>query len=154
MDWPLDVMGSQLAQEWEALMAALAAVLAWTALLGVLVIAFGGVAAASCRAVWHRRFWCPSASRDVEVLFEEGGPPGFRQALRVIECSAFEPAFAVACRRDCKDATRRPRGRVLEAWKPMIRRERTDLPAGGSARPRVIVQTLAGRGLGARAAPR
>ena len=133
MDWPLDsldVMGPQLAQEWEALMAALATVLAWTALLGVLVIAFGGVAAASGRAVRPRRFWCPSASRDVEVLFEEGGPPGFRQILRVIECSAFEPAFAVACRRDCKDATRRPRSGVLEAWTPIIGRERTDLQGG------------------------
>jgi hypothetical protein len=132
MDWPLDspdVMGPQLAQEWEALMAALATVLAWTALLCVLVIAFGAVAAASGRAVRPRRFWCPSAGRDVEVLFEEGGPPGFRQALRVIECSAFEPAFAVACRRDCKDATHRPRGRRPDAWKPMIEAG-TDLPGG------------------------
>ena len=108
MDWPMDVMASQLAQEWEALMAALAAVLAWTAFLGVLVIALGSVTAASCRAVRPRRFWCPSARRDVAVLFEEGGLPGFRQTFRVVECSAFEPAFAVACRRDCKDATRRP----------------------------------------------
>ena len=108
MDWPMDAMASQLAQEWEALMAALGAVLAWAAAVGVLVFAFGSVTAASCRAVRPRRFWCPSAHRDVEVLFEEGGPRGFRHALRVMECSAFEPAFAVTCRRDCKDATRRP----------------------------------------------
>jgi hypothetical protein len=108
MDWPVEIMSSQLAQEWEALMGALAAVLAWTAWLGVLGIALGGVMGSSRRTVRPRRFWCPAARRDVEVLFEEGGPPGFRQTLRVVGCSAFEPALAVACRRGCRDATRRP----------------------------------------------
>ena len=107
MDWPVEIMASQLAQEWEALMYAFAGMLAWAAWLGVLALALGSVVGASCRTVRPRRFWCPAARRDVEVRFEEGGPPGFRQALRVVECSAFEPAFAVACRRDCKDATRR-----------------------------------------------
>jgi hypothetical protein len=107
MDWPVEVMASQLAQDWEELMRALSAVLGWTVSLGVLAIALGSVIAASCRTVRPRRFWCPSAGRDVEVLFEEWGPPGFRQTLRVAECSAFEPASAVACRRGCKDATRR-----------------------------------------------
>ncbi len=107
MDWQVEIMASQVAQEWEALMRAFAALLAWTAGLGVLAIALGSVVGASCRTVRPRRFWCPAARRDVEVLFEEGGPPGFRQTLRVMECSAFEPAVAVACRRGCKDATRR-----------------------------------------------
>ena len=108
MDWPVEIMASQLAREWEALMGAFAAVLAWTAWLGVLAIALGSVMGASCRTVRPRRFWCPATHRDVEVLFEEAGPPGFRQTLRVVECSAFEPALAVACRRGCEDATRRP----------------------------------------------
>ena len=108
MDWPAEVMASQLAQEWEALTHAFSTVLALTAWLSVLTMALGSVVAASCRTLRPRRFWCPSARRDVEVLFEERGAPGFRQTLRVMECSAFEPAFAVACRRGCKDATRRP----------------------------------------------
>ena len=108
MDWPVEIMASQLAQEWEALMGAFAAVLAWMVWLGALAIAFGTVTGASCRTVRPRRFWCPGVHRDVEVLIEEGGAPGFRQTLRVVECSAFEPALAVACRRDCRDATCRP----------------------------------------------
>ena len=118
MDWPVEIMSSQLAQEWEVLMRAFAAVLAWTASAGVLAIALGSVIGASCRTVRPRRFWCPAACRDVEVLFEEGGFPGFRQTFRVVECSAFEPALAVACRRGCKDATRRrPSARHTgESW--------------------------------------
>jgi hypothetical protein len=107
MDWPVDLIAFQLAQEWEELMRALTAVLAWTVWLGVLAVALGSVMAASGRAVRPRRFWCPSARRDVEVLLEEGGLPGFRRGLRVLECSVFEPAVAVACRRGCRDETRR-----------------------------------------------
>jgi hypothetical protein len=118
MDWPVDAMASQVAQEWEQLLRALSTALAWTVWLGVLVIVLGSIMAASCRAVRSRRFWCPSADRDVEVLFEEAGPPGFRQTLRVMQCSAFEPACDVTCERGCKDATRRhptafPGARVL-----------------------------------------
>jgi hypothetical protein len=108
MDWPMEVMASQLAQDWEELTGALSGVLAWMGWLSILLIGLGSVIVASCRAVRPRRFWCPSGGRDVEVLFEEWGPPGFRQAIRVAECSAFEPASAVACRRGCMDATRRP----------------------------------------------
>ena len=104
MDWPVQV---QLAQEWKALMGAVTAVLAWTAGVGVFAIVLGSVIAASYRAVRPREFWCSSAGRDVVVLFEEWGVPGFRQTLRVVECSAFEPGSGVACRRGCKDVTRR-----------------------------------------------
>jgi hypothetical protein len=110
MDWPVEVTAFQLALEWEALMRALTVVLAWTAWLGVMAIALGSVMEASRRAVRPRRFWCPSAGRDVEVLFEEAGIPGCRQALRVMACSAFEPASTIACRRGCRDATRRRPG--------------------------------------------
>ena len=104
MDWPVQV---QLAQEWEGLVGAFTAVLTWVAGLGVLVIVLGSVITASWRAVRPREFWCSSAGRDVEVLFEEWGVPGFRQTLRVVACSAFEPGCTVACRRGCKDATHR-----------------------------------------------
>jgi hypothetical protein len=108
MDWQVEVLAAQLGQDWEELMGALSAILGWMGGLGVLAMALGSVIAASCRAVRPRHFWCSSAGRDVEVLFEESGPPGFRQTLRVVACSAFEPASAVACRRSCKDATYRP----------------------------------------------
>jgi hypothetical protein len=105
MDFPMDVVASQLTQEWEALMQALWEGLAWTVMLAVLAVAVGGVVMASCRTLRPRRFWCRSTVRDVEVLFDEWGPPGFRQALHVVKCSAFEPASAIACRRACLDGT-------------------------------------------------
>ena len=55
------------------------------------------------RRVQHRRFWCPVRRRDVEVEFEEAGLPGFRQAVAVKSCSAFDPPTAVRCRRRCLD---------------------------------------------------
>jgi hypothetical protein len=113
MDWPLEVTVSQLARDWDELMRGLSAVLAWTAWLGVLVVSLGTGIGASRRAVRPRRFWCPWVGRDVEALFEERGPPGFRQTLRVAACSAFEPASAVACRRGCTDATCRRLGAFL-----------------------------------------
>lgn len=116
MDGPAEVMAFQVTQEWDALMQALTTVLAWTAWLGVVAIALGSVMEASCRAVRPRRFRCPSAGRDVEVLFEEAGVPGFRQTLRVVECSAFEPAATIACRRGCKDATRRRPASASPGW--------------------------------------
>ena len=107
MDWPADFMASQLAQEWEDMMRVLSIVLTWTTGLGILAVALGGVIAASCPRMRRRSFWCPSARRDVEVLVDEAGPLGFRQTLRILECSVFEPASSVACRRGCRDATRR-----------------------------------------------
>jgi hypothetical protein len=105
MDFPAEVMASRLTQEWEALMQALWEGLAWTVMLAILAVAVGGVVMASCRTLRPRRFWCRAAVRDVEVLFEEWGPPGFRQVLQVAECSAFEPASAIGCRRTCLDET-------------------------------------------------
>jgi hypothetical protein len=109
MDIPAETMALQLAQDWEALMGAFWAGVAWTAGLGALIVALGSLAALSARALRPHRFWCPAIGREVEVLFEEWGPPGVRQVLRVLQCSAFEPASPIACRRACRDATcRRP----------------------------------------------
>jgi hypothetical protein len=55
------------------------------------------------RAVRRRRFWCAVKRRDVEVEFEECGPPGLRQAVGIRCCSAFEPSTAVTCARPCLD---------------------------------------------------
>ena len=107
MDFALDVLGSRQAEEWEAMMQALWTVLAWTTLLGTLTVALARLIWASLRALRPRRFWCPAVGRDVEVRFEEWGPPGFRQVLRVAACSVFDPASALACRRVCLDVTRR-----------------------------------------------
>jgi len=83
-------------------------VLAWMTLLGTLTVALARLIWASLRVLRPRRFWSPAVSRDVEVSFEEWGPPRFRQALRVASCSVFDPASALACRRVCLDGTRRP----------------------------------------------
>jgi hypothetical protein len=105
MDIPVEVVVSRLAQEWDGLMWAFWAGLTWTAVLGTLAVAVGSLVATSGRTLRSRRFWCPAMGQDVQVLFEEWGPPGLRQVLGVRECSIFEPARAIACRRDCRDTT-------------------------------------------------
>lgn len=114
MDFPVQVLDFQLAQEWADLMRAFLMGLTWMAVLGALAILLGSVVEASCSAVRSRRFWCPSIGRDVQVQFDECGPPGFRHVLRVVECSAFEPPSAIACRRVCRDATCRRPGAPFE----------------------------------------
>jgi hypothetical protein len=103
MDFPMEVVGSQLTLEWEALMQALWEGLAGAGILAGLAVALGGIVMASCRTRRPQRFWCPSTGRDVEVLVEEWGPPRFRQTLRVVQCSVFEPGAAITCRRACRD---------------------------------------------------
>ena len=105
MDFPADVVTAQLAQEWDVLMRTLRTDLTWLAALGALGLVIGGLVAESGRAFRLRRFWCPVMGRDVQVLLEEAGFPGFRQVLGVKECSAFEPGQAITCRRACRDAT-------------------------------------------------
>lgn len=51
----------------------------------------------------RRRFWCPEAEQVVEAEYEVGEVPGFRQALDVLSCSAFEPPTMIACKRLCLD---------------------------------------------------
>ena len=57
------------------------------------------------RVIRRRRLWCGVQYREVEVEFEENGPPGLRQPTNVRSCSAFDPPTAVACERWCLDAT-------------------------------------------------
>lgn len=61
------------------------------------------------RKLRRRHFWCVARRRDVEVEFEERGLPGFRLAVDVKSCSAFDPPTAVACRHRCLDVTFRRR---------------------------------------------
>ncbi len=62
---------------------------------------------------WHktrwRRFWCAEAQREVEVVFEQRGLPGFRWAAAVKSCPVFDPDTAVACQRRCLDTQFRRR---------------------------------------------
>lgn len=60
-----------------------------------------------------RRFWCAWSGRDVEVEFLTRGLPGFRSALAVTQCTAFEPPDTIECPRRCLD----PDFRRL--WQPM-----------------------------------
>lgn len=62
----------------------------------------------------RRRFWCAVSRREVEVEFEERGFPGFRGAVAVKSCSAFDPPVAVSCQRRCLDATFR------RQWEPPL----------------------------------
>jgi hypothetical protein len=108
MDGPMDLVALRLAGEWEGFARAGGILLAWAAWLGAIAVALGGLAASWGRVERRRRFWCPAAGRDVEVVFEERRLPGFRGPFRIAGCSAFEPARAVTCRRVCRDTTRRP----------------------------------------------
>jgi hypothetical protein len=107
MDVPIEAIGVQLSQEFEALTWALRQALAWAAAAVTVAVAVAGVLKASGHAIRPRRFWCPAAVRDVEVVFEEWGPPGLRRPVRIATCSAFEPASAARCRRGCLDTTYR-----------------------------------------------
>lgn len=64
------------------------------------------------RKVRRRRFWCALERREVEVQFEEAGPPGLGQPVAVESCSAFDPPTAVACARRCLDVAFR------RQWEP------------------------------------
>jgi hypothetical protein len=71
--------------------------LAWAAgtaillLLAVLVVSFPA----------RRRFWCEQAGREVEVEFEEDGPPLLRRFTAVVSCTAFQPSTQMRCDRAC-----------------------------------------------------
>lgn len=57
--------------------------------------------------VRRRRVWCPIYRREVEVEFAERGLPGFRDAVAVQTCSAFEDPTRPTCERVCLDPARR-----------------------------------------------
>jgi hypothetical protein len=49
----------------------------------------------------RRRFWCEQAGREVDVAFEEDGPPALRRYIAVVSCTAFSPSTLVQCHRAC-----------------------------------------------------
>lgn len=75
------------------------------ALLVLLVPVFGVFS----HMIRRRRFWCAQAKREVEVLVEERGLPGFAHAASVTSCSVFDPPTALTCDRRCVSAEFRRR---------------------------------------------
>jgi hypothetical protein len=100
MDWPMGYDGADV-QVWAESAASTYwwAWLGWTA--GALILLFLAVLITSFPV--RRRFWCEQVGREVEVAFEEEGPPGLRRFTAVVSCSAFEPATHVQCHRTCLD---------------------------------------------------
>lgn len=72
--------------------------IAWLFLPAV-VLLLGMALLDSGRQVRVRRFWCDTARQVVRVVFVDS---------TVRACSAFEPAGAVTCSRQCLDSSRRP----------------------------------------------
>ncbi len=98
MDWPAGYDGADIrawaesaasGYFWPLLVWAAAAAVLF--LLAVLVTGFPV----------HRRFWCEQAGREVDVAFEEAGPPRLRRFISVVSCTAFEPSTHVRCDRAC-----------------------------------------------------
>jgi len=85
---------------------------AWAtlAVLVLLVPVFGVFS----HMIRRRRFWCAHVKREVEVLVEERGLPGFVHAASVASCSVFDPPAAVTCDRRCVSAEFRRR------WPPVL----------------------------------
>ncbi len=79
MDFALDVLGSRLAEQWEAMMQALWTLLAWTTLLGTLTVALPRLSGLAPRP--------PAAP-----LLVSGGRPGRRGAVRRVGAAGLPPA--------------------------------------------------------------
>jgi hypothetical protein len=96
---------SELEEAWTSWVQSVAESVAWGALgvvggVVLILIAIGGVGLLVSR-LWRGRVWCPLQAREMEVEFRERGLPGWRRAVAVERCSAFEPSTAVACARPC-----------------------------------------------------
>jgi len=100
MDWPMGYDGADIQASAES-----AASTYWWPLLGwaagALILLSLVVLVTSFPV--RRRFWCEQAGREVEVEFEEDGPPGLRRFIAVVSCTAFEPSKHVRCHRACLD---------------------------------------------------
>lgn len=107
--WPEEIV----AKGWTQ---ALADVMAWGSLLSLLLLV--PLLVLFSQALRRRRFWCLASRREVEVEMEEVGVPGFRRAVAVRSCTAFDPATAVTCRRKCLEVDYR---RVCEPVLPTYR---------------------------------
>jgi hypothetical protein len=73
--------------------------LGWGVLLALVLLLPGIVL--FTRVIRRRRLWCAQRRREVEVVLDERGLPGFRHAVAVRRCSAFDPPTAITCRRRC-----------------------------------------------------
>jgi hypothetical protein len=109
MDWALGYEGADI----QALAESAAStywwpLLAWATTVGILV----SLAVLITRFPVRRRFRCEQAGREVEVAFEEDGPPALRRYIAVVSCTAFEPSTRVRCQRAClklsTDTTKSP----------------------------------------------
>jgi hypothetical protein len=100
MDWPVGYDGADI-QAWAESAASTYwwPLLAWVA--GAAILVFVAVLITSFPV--RRRFWCEQAGRDVEVAFEEDGPPALRRFVAVVSCTAFDPPTRVRCNRACLD---------------------------------------------------
>jgi len=100
MDWPVGSDGVDV-QAW----ADSAARIYWWPLLGwaagAVILLLLAVLITSSPV--RRRFWCEQAGCEVDVAFEEGGPPALRRYIAVAGCTAFSPSTDVRCHRACLD---------------------------------------------------
>jgi len=93
----------------------------WAVGAGALLLLMAVVFVPSVR----RRFWCVTARRPVEVVFEEYGLPGRRRPAAVVSCTAFDPPTDVRCACTCLNCAGRapleeaPRGEQVPSRGPM-----------------------------------
>ena len=131
MDWPMGYDGAEIrvfaesaASSYSWLLLAWAAGTAILLLLAVLLVSFPA----------RRRFWCEQAGREVDVEFEEDGPPPSPAIHRGgRRCTAFQPSTQMRCDRAClaRDvASLGPPPNVVR--EPAPGRRRLDMPC---ARP-------------------
>jgi hypothetical protein len=110
MDWPVGYDGADI-RVWaeSAASAYFWPLLAWAAAVAILFVLAVLVTGFPVR----RRFWCEQAGREVDVAFEEDGPPRLRRFVAVVSCTACEPSTHVGCNRAClaHDASRLERAR-------------------------------------------
>jgi len=102
VEWDVEavwVEGTQKAMAWS--------LLGWGVMVATLLL----LAMLAVR-IRRRRFWCAEVRREVEVQFEERGVPGFRKAVSVLMCSAFDPRSGVSCDRRCVDPDHRLEGPI------------------------------------------
>lgn len=109
MDWFGEWPGNGIEPAWSEGLTDVFVVAQFAAFLGIVLLLV------MTRSSGRRRgFWCALAQREVEVEFSERGLPGFRRAVGVKRCSAFDPPEAIECRRQCLDASFR------EQWQPAM----------------------------------
>jgi hypothetical protein len=112
MDWPVGREGEGLQ---EASMQLAADLLAFAA-IAVAVLVLFSLTLMFAQPVRRRHFYCAMSGREVEVEFEEQGPPGMRRTVAVRSCSVFDPPQSVRCKRRCLDEDVRA---LWQAWTPM-----------------------------------